>query len=170
MIIIPIAVMIALLVALGVYLVVFKGSIMGWKPFRADSAVVEDAPTQSSSDTSHGTKDDLEPGTSKTTDDVPVNPSLSATIDELSQADGFVVFRGSVNDSKSGGSCTITFTNENDRPVTQTVPAKIANKRATCEDVRISETNFSFLGDWVATFRYYNDDKQVVTEDRIMIR
>lgn len=170
MILIPSAVVFALLLALGVYLVVFKGSLMGWSPFGSEDTVTKDPPTQSSSDTSHGTKDDLDLGPIQTTDEVPVNSSLSATIDELSQSNGFIVFNGSVNDNQAGGSCTVTFSNENDRPVTQTVAANVANKRATCDEIKIPETSFSFLGEWIVTFRYYNNDSQAVTEDRITIR
>lgn len=170
MILIPSVVIVVLLLASGVYLVVFKGSLLGWKPFASESAVVKDPQTQSSSDTSHGTKDDLDPGTGKTTDEIPVSTKLTAAIDELSQSNGSVTFKGSVDDGQSGGSCTITFSNENDRPVTQTVAANVTNGRATCDEVKIPETSFSFLGEWIATFRYYNNDTQAVAEDRITIR
>lgn len=155
------------LVSLVLYLTVFKGSLFGWQPF--GSTAVEPV-TQSSSDTSHGTKEDANNPTDSTTDQVPVSDTLIATIDNLSQADGFITFLGSINDKTTGGSCSIVFSNPNDRPISRTVNAVVNNGKAVCGPIKIAETEFSYLGEWTMTFRYYSGKSQAVAERQITIQ
>lgn len=162
------SVAILLLVTAAIYLIFFNGRLLGWQPFPPSPS--PSPTTQSSNDTNHGTKDDVNPGTDKTTDQIPVSTDLTATIDELSQSNGLVSFKGSANDSKSGGTCSVVFSNPNDRPITRTVKSNVNGSTATCETIQIPETEFSFLGEWEVTFRYYSGDIQAVTEGKIGIR
>lgn len=159
---------IVLLIAATVYLVFFKGSLLGWQPFGSSVPVTNPA-TQDSSDTNHGTKDDTTTGTDKTTDQIPVSETLTASIDTLDQSNGVITFAGSANDTKEGGSCSIVFSNPNDRPITRTVAASISNGMAICGPINIPETEFSFLGEWTATFRYYINDTQAMAERKMII-
>lgn len=162
------AVALILLIAAAVYLVFFNGKLLGWQPFPPTATP---APTtQSSDDTDHGTKDDTTPGTDKTTDQIPVSETLVATFTDLSQSGGYIKFSGTANDDKTGGSCSIVFTNPNDRPVSRTSQATQNGGKAVCGPIQIPETEFSFLGEWTATFRYYTDDSQAVVERKITIQ
>lgn len=158
-----------LLVAAAVYLVAFKGTLLGWQPFGSNDESTQPV-TQSSSDTNHGTKEDTTPGTDKTTDQIPVSDTLEASIDELGQSGGYVTLVGSVTNAKTSGSCSVAFTNPNDRPITRTVNATLTGDKAICETVKIPETEFSFLGEWTATLRYYSNDTQAVAERKITIQ
>jgi len=165
------SVFVILLIAGTVYLIGFKGTLLGWQPF-PPFPPIQNETTQDSSDTNHGTKDDIENtdiGTDKTTNQIPVNEALTATFIGLSQSDGYIKFSGSANDSKEG-TCSIVFANPNDRPITRTVNATQKDGKAVCEPVQIPETEFSFLGEWTATFRYYINDTQAVAEKKITIQ
>jgi hypothetical protein len=158
-----------LLIATTVYLVAFKGNLLGWQPFGATPAAVEPV-TEDSPDTNHGTKDDIDPETDKTTDEIPVSETLAATFVDLSQSNGQVAFTGSANDNNAGGTCSIVFSNPNDRPVSRSATAAISDGKAICGPILIPETEFSFLGEWTATFRYYSGDTQAVAERTINIQ
>jgi cytoskeletal protein RodZ len=108
--------------------------------------------------------------TSKTTNQVPVDSALVATIDRLDQTNGVVTFQGSVNSPLPGGNCSIIFTNPNDKPVTQTANATLSNGMAKCGPIQIPEQQFTYLGEWNATFRYYINGSQVVTIKAITIK
>ena len=157
-----------LLVSLVIYITVFKGILFGWQPFGSQNTV--EPVTQSSSDTNHGTKDDTINPSESTTDQVPISDTLVATIDDLSQTDGFITFTGSVNDTSNGGSCSIVFSNPNDRPISRTVNAVTNNGKAVCGPIKVAETEFSYLGEWTMTFRYFSGKSQAVTERNITIQ
>lgn len=167
------SVLVVLAIAGAIYLIGFKGSLLGWQPFKS-SPPVQKTTTQDSNDTNHGTKEDAgtdtDMETDKTTDQIPVDETLTATFTNLAQSNGYVTFSGSANDTSTGGTCSIVFTNSNDRPISRTVHATQANGKAVCETVQIPETEFSFLGEWTATFRYYINDTQAVTERKITIQ
>lgn len=153
---------------LVIYLVVFKGSLFGWQPF--GTTVTVDPPTQSSSDTNHGTKDDATDIPTDNTSQIPVSETLIASIDELSQSGGYIRFSGSANDTKTGGSCSIVFSNPNDRPISRTADATISSGKALCGPIKVAETEFSYLGEWTMTFRYYSGKSQAVSERKIIIQ
>ncbi len=158
-----------LLIAAATYLVFFNGKLLGWQPF--PPAAIPSPTTQSSNDTNRGTKNDTDGGTDKTTDEIPVSEVMIASFTDLTQSNGEVIFNGSANDSTAGGSCSIVFSNPNDRPVSRTTKATINGDKAVCETVKISDTEFSFLGEWTATFRYYAaDNTQAIAEGKITIR
>jgi hypothetical protein len=158
-----------LLIAAAVYLVAFKGNLFGWQPFGSTPAVVEPV-TEDSPDTSHGTKDDITPVTDKTTDEIPVSETLTATFIDLAQSNGQITFTGSANDKNTGGTCSIIFSNPNDRPVSRSANTTQSDGKAVCGPILIPETEFSFLGEWTATFRYYSGDTQAVAERTINIQ
>ena len=106
----------------------------------------------------------------KTTDEVPVNPTLTATIDQLAQQDGKVIAKTSINTTDTSGLCSFVFSNANDKPVTQTASPTLKGDRVICGPIEIPEQSFSFLGDWVMTFRYYANNTQVSAEDTISIK
>ncbi len=169
-IIITTSVVVVLLIVAVIYLIPLKGSLFGWQPFRTSTPV--DTTTQNSDDTSHGTKDTTttDGSTDKTTDQIPVSTTLTAKISQLEQTNGAVVFTGSVNDASTGGKCSITFSNENDRPITRSADAVVVNNTGTCGPISVPENEFSFLGDWKATFRYYLNDSQAIAEGIITIK
>lgn len=168
LIVLLISVAVLLFVAAATYLIFFNGKLLGWQPFPLSAP--SSPTTQSSNDTNHGTKDDVDLGSDKTTDQIPVSTDLTATINELSQSNGLVNFRGSANDSKDGGTCSVIFSNSNDRPITRTAKSNVSGGTATCETIQIPETEFSFLGEWGVTFRYYSGDTQAVAEGKIDIK
>mgnify|MGYP006879904471 CR=1 FL=1 len=169
-----VACLLAAILVGAAYLVGFKGSLWGWQPFGPSTNLTDEATsdTQQSSttDTDQGTKNDVEPGTGKTTDQVPVSGSLTATFTELSQAGGYVTFKGVATDSTASGTCSLVLTNPNDKPITRTMGAAEESGSAACGPIRILETEFSFIGEWTATFRYYVNDTQAVTERKIFIQ
>lgn len=152
-----------------IYLGAFRGSIFGWQPFSPQEPAIN-SDTQSSIDTSHGTKDDSINAPGKTTNQIPVNDSIVASIDELTQKDGYIKFTGSVNNVESGGTCSVLFTNPNDRPISRTVATSISDNKSVCGPIVIPETEFSFLGEWITVFRYYVNETQAVVEGKILIQ
>jgi len=150
-----------------VYLIPFKGSLLGWQPFRT----TETQPTSQQGLDSDTTQTDKGGDSPQTTDQIPINPDLTATIVDLKQANGFVLFSGTTNATKSNGQCSILFTNPNDRPISRTLEAKNVNGVMTCGPIQIAETEFSYLGEWTVTFRYYTSDNnsQAVAEKKLTI-
>ena len=121
----------------------------------------------------NATKDDspsYEDIPTKTTDQIPANNSVSITVDELTQSNGVVRFKATTTSTASGGKCSLTLTNPNDKPVTRTVDAKVSNSVDTCGPIEIPEQEFSYLGEWTATLRYYINDTQVVVTKAINIQ
>jgi len=155
----------------AIYLIGFNGSILGWQPFEPTSQQ-EQQQTSDPQDTTtnSGTKDDTDEGTDQTTDEIPVNQTLVATFTKLSQADGFITFTGEVNANSTDGSCSITFTNASDRPVTRTATPTQVGSKSVCGPVQIPESEFSFLGEWTATFRFYTGGAQTTAERKITIQ
>jgi hypothetical protein len=108
--------------------------------------------------------------TDKTTNDIPTNPTLAATIDQLEQKNGVVLAKGSVNTSDASGLCSFVFSNDNDKPITQTVNPTLKDTQILCGPIEIPEQSFSFLGEWNVSFRYYSNNTQVSTESKITIK
>ncbi|RWZ78345.1 MAG: hypothetical protein EOT05_01095 [Candidatus Microsaccharimonas sossegonensis] len=108
--------------------------------------------------------------TTKTTDQVPVNATVTATIDELFQSNGKITFKATVQSSVVGGKCSVTFTNPNDKPVVRTFNATAGKTVTVCGPVEIPEQEFTYLGQWDATFRYYINDGQITATKVITIQ
>lgn len=129
--------------------------------------------TTTTGSSQNATKDNIptkEGGTTKTTDQVPVDATLTAAITTLQQADGFVTFSGTVTPAQTGGSCSVTLSNPNDKPVVRSVDATSDANGTICGPIKIPESEFSYLGTWTATFRYFVGDKQVVATKDIVIQ
>lgn len=171
MVISSIIILILLLVSLSVYIIGFKGSFFGWQPFSNTSqpSPINPADTSTKPETTDENKGDSNT-VNKTTDEVPVSEDLAINFTNLSQSGGFVIFSGSTNDTKNIGTCSILFTNPEDKPVTRSSAAIKNNGKAECGPIKIPETEFSLLGDWKATYRYYVNDAQAVVERTIKIQ
>jgi flagellar basal body-associated protein FliL len=167
--IVAIIVVIILLLTAG-YAVFAYASHM-WPFPQIASTPTTNAPTNSDTST-QGSKEDIDPNNSsnQTTDQIPVSDTLTATITTLNQANGVVTFNGSVNSEAANGKCTITFSNPNDKPVARTVDAVMSGGSSVCGPVQIPENEFSYLGTWSATFRYFNDNTQAIATKDITIQ
>lgn len=108
--------------------------------------------------------------TDKTSDQVPVNKDLIATITRLEQTDEGVIFSATVTNSPTAGRCVVTFTNPNDKPVVKEVDATTKDGTALCGPLTVSPLEFSYLGEWQVTLRYYFNDQQAVASEKVTIR
>ncbi len=106
----------------------------------------------------------------KTSDQIPVDDSLTAHIDSINEANGVVTFTGSVTGATQAGSCSVTFSTPNDPPLSQTVSASLNGTTATCDPISIPAQSFSYLGDWTVTFRYFVNNTQAVATGTITIQ
>lgn len=106
----------------------------------------------------------------KESNQIPVNTSLNAAITELGEADNTIHFAASIQNASAGGTCVVTFSNPNDRPVTkQFTPVSSANS-AVCGPVNISAFEFSYLGQWSVEFHYYINGQQATANSTITIK
>lgn len=105
---------------------------------------------------------------SVTTEDVPVSKSATATITRLEQKDSTVYFDATVSNATQLGKCVVTFTTPNDKPVTREFDAVERNGTYLCS-ITLSALEFSYLGEWEATLRYYNGDSQVIAKGKVVI-
>lgn len=104
------------------------------------------------------------------TDEVPVAVALSASITTLEQSGDAVNFSAKINGTASNGTCVVTFSNANDRPVTKEFSSTTKDNITTCGPVSIPSLEFSFLGEWNVSLRYYTGTEQVVTEGKVTIQ
>ena len=102
----------------------------------------------------------------KTTDQIPNNPALSLTITKLEQKNGAVAYQAELNDKTQNGTCAAEFTSEGARPVTSTTSAS----NGICGPVSIPELQFTKIGDWKLTLRYYTNNTQVSTQQTFSVR
>jgi cytoskeletal protein RodZ len=101
----------------------------------------------------------------KTTDQIPTNPSLILTISKLAQENGAVTYEASLNDKNQNGTCAAEFTSKGARPITSTTDAK----NGTCGPISIPELQFTKIGDWNFTLRYYTKNTQVSAQKTLSI-
>ncbi len=106
----------------------------------------------------------------KTTDEIPINTTIAASIDTLRETDTAVTFTGSVNNKEAGGKCSITFSNPDSKPVIRTADATNNGEFSICGPIEIPINDFTLLGTWSATFRYYINDMQAVASKDIVIQ
>ncbi len=106
----------------------------------------------------------------KTTNQVPLDNSLAATITQITEDDsGNILFAATVNGVNTG-TCVITFSNSNDKPhVTQVEATSKDASSAICGPLSISSQDFSYLGQWNVNLRFYTDNQQVTTNGIINI-
>jgi hypothetical protein len=150
-----------------------------WWPFKASSIADKDASrnehvTQPSPKNpaipTKSTSSDPTAGGDKTTNEVPVSKSLSASITQLAEANNQITFAASVSNATTTGTCVVTFSNTNDRPVTKQFNATYSNGTAQCGPTNISAYEFSYLGQWQVSLRYYENGQQATAEGSINIR
>lgn len=122
-----------------------------------------DNPTQKNDDTPQ-----VNPG--KTTDQIPVSKDTTATITQLEQMGDQVKFNASIANTSSAGTCVVTFSTPNDRPVSKQFTASLQGNNATCGPLSIPASEFSFLGQWSVTLRYYTGNEQAVAESSVVIK
>lgn len=141
-------------------------------PFKRDAQITEEElERQNKSDvTNPQTKGIAEPNndvdSSKNTSEIPVSDSTSVEITSLQQGNGQITYSAKFTGQSSDGTCSATFTNELARPVIRTTPAK----DSICGPVSIPETEFTTLGNWVLTVRYYKDNTQAVATKSIEVK
>jgi cytoskeletal protein RodZ len=117
-----------------------------------------------------GKSTDASPTGDQTSNQVPVSKTLSASITQLVEVNNTVKFTATVQNTDSAGTCVVTFSNPNDRPVTQQSTSANANGVSTCGPISIPANEFSYLGQWSVDFHYYVGDQQATTSDVITIQ
>lgn len=108
--------------------------------------------------------------TDKTSDQVPVSKDLAATISRLEQTDEGIIFSATIANSPTAGRCVVTFTNPNDKPVVKEIDATTKDGTALCGPLTVSPLEFSYLGEWQVTLRYYLNDQQAIASGKVTIR
>jgi len=99
---------------------------------------------------------------SQTTNNVPVSPTTTIEVSDLSQSNGAINYTAKISGASTGGTCNANFSNDIARPVSRTTSAS----NGACGPVSIPETEFSTIGQWKLTLRYYTNDTQaVITKD-----
>jgi len=154
-------------------LVAFTGFAYAANIWPFNNSTVPTSDTQNNNSQENATKDgnpSSEDTPTKTTDQIPLNNSVVVTIDELAQSNGLITFKATVASSIQGGKCSLSLTNPNDKPVTRTVNATSSNSTQICGPIEISEQEFSYLGEWTATLRYYINDTQALATKAITIK
>ena len=147
-----------------------------WWPFPAQSSVNIDAQqdTENESPKNNNTtkKDEskADENTGKTSDQVPVNDKFIPTISVLEQSGNNVKFAASIKNSSSAGQCVVTFSNPNDRPVVKQFDATVKDGSAICGPIEVPALEFSYLGEWQVSLRYYVGTEQATTTGKVTIR
>jgi cytoskeletal protein RodZ len=165
-----VAVVVLLFVVLVLIALFILHSLGSW-PFIKLSSSTNTLPITSSSSDGSNKSEVPTSTTTKTTDQVPVDTKATASITTIRQdADGKIIFSGVVNNTSDGGQCSVTFSNTNDRPYS---PAPFApsgsGSTVTCGPLSIDSQNFSYLGTWNVTLRYYVSNRQVVATGTVDI-
>lgn len=127
-----------------------------------------ESPKNNNSAKKSDTKETINPD--MTTDQVPVSDKLSASITQLEQAGDEVKISAKIDNSPSVGRCVIIFSNPNDRPLTKEVDATLQDGSALCGPLSIPALEFSYIGEWTATVRYYLGEEQAVAEKKVVIK
>ncbi len=109
-------------------------------------------------------------GQSQTSDQVPVASAASIDITQLIQSGNSILVSGVISNPPDGnGSCVVTFSNPNDRPITKQFDATTKDGVTSCV-AQIQSYEFSYLGEWTATIYYYAGDKKVSAQGTVQIR
>lgn len=104
--------------------------------------------------------------TGQSSEDVPVNTATTLTITELVQQGSEVRLNSALSGADGGGTCVATFTNSDGRPVVREFASAGADG---CGPLTIPSIEFSALGEWELTLRFYNQGEQTVTKQTIII-
>ena len=109
-------------------------------------------------------------GTPATSDTVPVSKTLAAKITRLSQDGENVLFSSTVENAAGKGTCVVTFTNPNDKPVVRSYDSVSKDSFQICEEVKIPALEFSYTGPWSVNFRFYSDNEQIIVDSQLEIK
>lgn len=122
------------------------------------------------SDTKSATQPSTLPDNSQnlSTTDVPEDTSATAQISRLEEKDGTVYFAANISGASELGRCVVSFSTPNDKPVTKDFDAVEEGSDYVCS-VNVPALEFSYLGKWDVTLRYYNGDKQVIKTSTVTI-
>lgn len=102
----------------------------------------------------------------KNTDEIPVSTETSVSITELSQNNGKVAYSAEIINPGTSGTCSAVFTNDVAKPVTRTT----STTSSACAKVEIPELEFSAVGTWTLTLRYYTNVTQAVATKTIEVK
>lgn len=129
----------------------------------ADTLQIEDGETEPTNPKA----DPPDPDTSgQSPDDVPVNEAASLSISQLEQTDNEVTLNSSLSGADQAGTCVASFTHPGGRPVIREFPS---NGQNGCGSLTIPAIEFSALGEWQLTLRFYNEGEQVIARESIVI-
>ena len=107
----------------------------------------------------------------KTTDQIPVSPDMVATITQLSETSQQVQFAATVtNAAAPAGTCVVTFSTPNDRPVVKQFAAALSGTTAVCGPTSFSTNEFSYLGTWQVQLRYFSGSTQATANGSIDVK
>ena len=161
--------LLALVLAAGIYAYVAHSH--SWWPFVKSTNTTQSKQDVLSTNTpadkknAPTTKTNNNVDSTKTTDQIPTNPSLALTITKLEQQNGNVTYQAELNDKAQTGTCAAEFTSPGARPVTSTTNAT----NGVCGPVNIPELQFTKIGDWTLTLRYYTNNTQVSTQQTFTV-
>ena len=168
------------LLAVGLYLVLARWQ--GWSPFVSQASKVIDknnasAKTINTSPKNNNVPDKSTPSSitkttqasTQTTNEIPVSSAASSTITRLEQSNGTVYISTAIDNSSPGGTCVVTFTNPNDRPITKEFAPVSKDSILSCS-ISFPDYEFSYLGSWHTAARYYVNDIQTLAEGDITIK
>lgn len=110
------------------------------------------------------------PTTDETSNKIPVDTGLVATITRLDESNGQVNFDATIKNTSGTGTCVVTFSTPNDRPVTKQFNSTYSSGVSTCGPLTISANEFSYLGTWQVDFHYYIGAAQATAQSEINIR
>lgn len=159
-----------LVIVVVAYIVLSTAHI--WPFSESKSIATNNAATTTPAETNNSLpKQDLNSTTdsSQTSNNIPVNATWVAAITTLNETNDEINFAATVQNAPSTGTCVVTFSNPNDRPVVQQFNATATNGLTTC-DVNLSAYEFSYLGNWSVSFRYYVGNQQATTTSEIKIQ
>lgn len=101
----------------------------------------------------------------KSTNEIPVKQDASLSITSLQQSGGSVSYAATFSGIDGGGTCSAEFTAPGAKPVTRTTQPSGQDCSAS-----IPEMEFTQLGEWTLTARYYNSNTQVSATQAINVR
>jgi hypothetical protein len=110
----------------------------------------------------------LNANASRTDQETPQATEITAKIDTLIQEDGYIKISGHVSASQEGV-CVVQFETAADAPVIREQAAQPGAKTTQCPELRIQQENFSYLGDWKVSLKFYTKDGRTTkSEERVI--
>lgn len=142
---------------------------------RQQQQALDESQTESAKKTveksSNSTSSDNDKGVSRsaqTSEQVPVNTSLTTIIDNFSQLNGVVNASARITGTNTSGTCVFSFTNPDDKPVVPEVKSSSSGNAQVCS-VSIGESSFSKLGTWNLTVTFYQNDQKAQANQSVTI-